>query len=106
MSFCPLWFAGHKSTSAELFGRKGTDGRPDPGKPKLPGAASTRIHPGKPRLQGAADPDKSSILYHAFRYGLGYVKPRFISRLPCSLFSKPKDYLLGPDLVVVAAAKK
>ena len=57
-------------------------------------------------LPGAANPDKFSVLYHAFRYGLGYVKPRFISRLLCSLFYKPKDYLLGPDLVVVVAAKK
>ena len=61
---------------------------------------------GKPRLPGAADPDKSFILYHAFRYGLGYVKPRSISKLSCSLFSAPKDYLLGLDLVIAATAKK
>ena len=45
------------------------------------------------------------ILYHAFRYELGYVKPRFISKLPYSPLSEPKDYLLGPKLVVVAAAR-
>ena len=61
---------------------------------------------GKPRLPGAAGLDKSFILYHAFRYELGDVKPRFISKLPCSLLSEPKDYLLGPDLVVVAVGRK
>ena len=50
------------STSAELLGRKETDRRPDPGKPELPGAASS---------------DKFFIPYHAFPYGLRYVKPRF-----------------------------
>ena len=41
-----------------------------------------------------------------FDMELGYVKPRFISRLSYSPISVPKDYLLGPDLVVVAAARK
>ena len=61
---------------------------------------------GKTRLPGAADLDKSFILYNAFRYGLGYVKPRFIPRLPCSPLSVPQDYLLGPNLVIVTTARK
>ena len=49
-----------------------------------------------------------SLLSRVMHFGMepGYMKPRFISRLPCSPFSIPKDYLLGPDLVVVVAAGK
>ena len=59
----------------------------------------------EPGLPGAADPDKSFIPYRAFRYGLGYVKPRSISKLSCPLFSASKDDLLGLDLVVAATAE-
>ena len=72
-----LWFAGHMSTSAKLLGRKKMDQCPDPGKPELPGLQAQGYNRGKTRLPGAADPDKSFILYHAFHYGLRYVKPRF-----------------------------
>ena len=65
------------STSAELLGRKEMDRRPDPGKPELPGLQARGSNHGKTRLPGAADPDKSSILYHVFCYGLRYVKPHF-----------------------------
>ena len=73
-----LWFTGHMSTSTELLGRKETDRRPDPGKPELPGAASTRIQPRQDEVAGgAADPDKSFILCHAFRSGTGICETSF-----------------------------
>ena len=72
-----LWFAGHMGTFAELLGRKGTDRRPDPGKPELPGAQVHGSNRGKTRLPGAADPDKSFILCHAFRYGTGTCETSF-----------------------------
>ena len=56
--------------------------------------------------RGLQIPDKSFIPYHVFRYGLGCVKLCSISELPCSLFSAPKDYFLGLDLVVAAAARE
>ena len=46
----------------------------------------------------------SSIMH--FGTELGYVKPRFISKLPCSPFSAPEDYPLGLSLVVATVAKK
>ena len=73
-----LWFAGHMSTSAELLGRKKTDRRPDPGKPELPGAASTRIQPRQDEIAGGLQIQISllSSVMH-FGTGLGHVKPRF-----------------------------
>ena len=61
---------------------------------------------GKPRLPGVQI--QISLLSSIMHFGmeLGYVKPRFISRLPCPHFSVPKDYLLGTDLVVAAAARR
>ena len=80
-------------------------GAPAPASQGCRGLKTQGSNHGKPRLPGAADPDKSFILYHAFRYELGNVKPRIISKLPCSPLSEPKDYFLGPKLVVVAAAR-
>ena len=93
------------STSAELLGNREMDRRPDPGKPELPGAASTRIHPRQDEI--AADLDKSFILCHAFRNRTGVCETSFLS-LGCRapLFPIPKDYFLGPDLVVAAAARR
>ena len=96
----------HKYPCRAILEERKRTGAPTPANPSCRGLQVQGSIHGKPRLPGAADLDKSFILYHAFRYGLGYVKPCFISRLPCSLFSEPKDYLLGLNLVVVAAASK
>ena len=60
----------------------------------------------KMRLPRAADPDKSFILCHAFRSRTGVCQTSFLS-LGCRapLFPIPRDYFLGPDLVVAAAAR-
>ena len=73
-----FWFAGHMSTSAELLGRKEMDRRPNPGKPELPGAASTRIQPRQDEIAGGLQIQISllSSVMH-FKTGLGHVKPRF-----------------------------
>ena len=96
----------HEYSSRTALEEKGRTGVRAPTSQSCRGLQEQGSIRSKPRLPGAADPDKYSILYHAFRYGLRYVKPRFISRLPCSPFFVPKDYLLGPNLVVVAAAGK
>ena len=59
------------------------------------------------RLPGAANPDKSFILCRAFRNRTGACEASFLS-LGCRapLFPIPKDYFLGPDLVVAAAARR
>ena len=77
-SYVLFWFAWHMSTSAELLGRKKMDRRPDPGKPELPGATSTRIQPRQDEIAGGLQIQRSllSSVMH-FGTGLGHVKPRF-----------------------------
>ena len=102
-----FWFAGHMSTSAELLGRKKMDRRPDPGNQSGQGLQAQGSNRGETRLPGAADPDKSFILCHAFRNRTGACETSFLS-LGCRapLFPIPKDYFMGPDLVVAAAARR
>ena len=77
--------------SAELFGRKRTGRRSDPGKPRLP---------------GAANPEMSFIPYYAFPCGIGTYEALFIHRPPCSPFPVPMNYSLGRNLVLVAVTRK
>ena len=59
------------------------------------------------RLPRAAYPDKSFILCHAFRNRTGACETSFLSLgSHAPLFPIPKDYFLGPDLVVAAAARR
>ena len=53
--FRPLWFAGYMDISAELFGRKRTGRRPDPNKPRLPGATGLRIRPWQAKVAEGCD---------------------------------------------------
>ena len=105
--FHPLWFAGYMDISAELFGRKRTSRRSGPDKPRLPGAADTRVQPRQAKVAGGLQIQISPLspVVH-FRMELGRMKPRFIPRLPCSLFPVPKNYSLGRNLVVVAVTRK
>ena len=83
------------STSAELLGKKEMD--------RLQAQGCNR---GEMRLPRAADLDKSFILCHAFRNRTGACETSFLS-LGCRapLFPIPRDYFLGPDLVVAATAR-
>ena len=73
-----FWFAGHMGTSAELLGRKGTDRRPDPGKPELPGGCKYK-DPTAARgdCQGLQIQIRLSSSVMHFETELGHVKPRF-----------------------------
>ena len=110
MCFCPFLSSSVRrarkySYRAILEGKEWTDARAPASQNCQELRERGSLH-GKPGSSGAANPDKSFIPYHVFPYGLGCVKPRSMSELPCSLFSAPKDYFLGLDLVVAAAAEE
>ena len=95
------------STFAELLGGMEMDRVPTPANQSCPGLQARGSNRGKTRLPGAADPDKSFILCHAFQNRTGACETSFLSLgSHAPLFPIPKDYFLGPDLVVAAAARR
>ena len=65
------------STSAELLEERKRTGVPTPANQSCRGLQAQGSNRGKTRLPGAADPDKSFILYHAFRNGTGICETSF-----------------------------
>src|SRR3954466_7374939 len=86
------WFVGLAYPGRTTKGQKREEGRTSiwtPASQCCRGLQVQRFTHSEPELSGVAVSDKLFIPYHAFSYGLRYVKLRFFLKLPCSPNSRP-----------------